>query len=444
MFTGGKHASTTLTLLFAFTLASAADAHASSDLKKAQEEYDSVCGQIVKQSDSKKEPEAGSTLYYCLAAKGELEGAKNENIVWKIYAGVSGVCATACAVSATGYGLMAGQEYVCTGAAVAGAASEAIITKEYTQALTALAMTASPVLLNTMSSSTTKAAEGAAQTGKGAAKTGKGAVKTDVASCISAATSALTSFQRYKAGRDQTKSAVKNIQSAKDHQSETTQEVTETNNSELSNSSRTGQSTSGQAREGEGLAQDKDTPEVCKTAHKTQIYSDRIACAAATDSELPSFVNSQRFGEELGKNSGQDPNSFMDNFDSPKDAIMGSMLASMKPNQIAELSPLLDKMAEEAEPNNSSIYHGGGGGGFSGGGEDGEMAAVMGMLSQLMPKNPQGQDQHKGITAVISANKRNGPSTIAEDRSLSIFDRVSYRYFFVGRRILSPTQKVGQ
>jgi hypothetical protein len=39
-----------------------------------------------------------------------------------------------------------------------------------------------------------------------------------------------------------------------------------------------------------------------------------------------------------------------------------------------------------------------------------------------------------GVSAVILANQNRAPAAVTEDRTLSIFDRVTYRYYFVVRQ----------
>jgi hypothetical protein len=59
---------------------------------------------------------------------------------------------------------------------------------------------------------------------------------------------------------------------------------------------------------------------------------------------------------------------------------------------------------------------------------------MAGLMGQLMPKT--GEKPSSGIGAVIFANQRRGPASVAEDKTLNIFDRVTYRYYFVSKKMM--------
>ena len=67
------------------------------------------------------------------------------------------------------------------------------------------------------------------------------------------------------------------------------------------------------------------------------------------------------------------------------------------------------------------------------------MAVVGQMMAGLMDQmNPNKKKDEKttGVSAVIFANQTRSPAAVVEDKTLSIFDRVTYRYYYVGRRIV--------
>jgi hypothetical protein len=64
---------------------------------------------------------------------------------------------------------------------------------------------------------------------------------------------------------------------------------------------------------------------------------------------------------------------------------------------------------------------------------------MMAGLQNLLNPNKEEDKSQAGLKAVIFANQRRSPASLSEDSSLSIFDRITYRYHYVGRRIFSET-----
>jgi hypothetical protein len=62
---------------------------------------------------------------------------------------------------------------------------------------------------------------------------------------------------------------------------------------------------------------------------------------------------------------------------------------------------------------------------------------ISGIMQQFMPptQNPE-SSQTSGLSTVVFSNQTQSPAAVAENRSLSIFDRITYRYYFVGQRVL--------
>jgi hypothetical protein len=81
---------------------------------------------------------------------------------------------------------------------------------------------------------------------------------------------------------------------------------------------------------------------------------------------------------------------------------------------------------------------GGGGGGRAPSSDDADLNGMMAaMMQQFAPKTGEEQDPNNGINMVIFANKSQPAAAVAENPSLSIFDRITYRYYFVGQKILT-------
>ncbi len=111
----------------------------------------------------------------------------------------------------------------------------------------------------------------------------------------------------------------------------------------------------------------------------------------------------------------------------------------MTGSQAATIASAIDGVAQYVGNSESAAMYAGGGGGGGGSAEEAgpDMAAMMqGMMDQLNPNAKKKDAPTTGVNAVIFANQNRTPAAVAEDRKLSIFDRVTYRYYYVGRRIV--------
>ncbi len=70
-----------------------------------------------------------------------------------------------------------------------------------------------------------------------------------------------------------------------------------------------------------------------------------------------------------------------------------------------------------------------------------DLAAMMqGMFGQIMGQGGAGGEKaQSGVMSVHFAMQKKGraPASVAEERGLNIFDRVTYRYYFVGHRMMA-------
>ena len=90
---------------------------------------------------------------------------------------------------------------------------------------------------------------------------------------------------------------------------------------------------------------------------------------------------------------------------------------------------------------NTGVYgSGGGGGGDSGSSDAGPdfNGMMAGLMAQLVPQDE--QVPPPGFSAADVAQMRRPQTQVSEDRTLSIFARISYRYFYVGKRVLFSQQ----
>ena len=173
-----------------------------------------------------------------------------------------------------------------------------------------------------------------------------------------------------------------------------------------------------------------------------------MQCAVASDPSLPGFVKDPKFPKEFKKDTGQDLANFLTKNDSPT-ALMGSAMSNgFNPTQAGKLANALSEMERNVGASGtevpSAIYASGGGGAGNGGGGEDPMAGMQDMMAGLMDQlnpNKKKEEQKSGVSAVIFANQTRSPASVAEDKKLSIFDRVTYRYYFVGKRIVTDEKE---
>jgi hypothetical protein len=394
--------------------------------------YDSVCGN-VNTASSGNTGAATQALQYCQAAKSSQSAANADGILWKVWAGVAGVCAAACVSSLAGHPW---NQWVCAGTDIAGAATDGIITKQFATALMSVGTAVGGVVINQITNE-----------GKEAGK------KKDIGSCLSAAMAGYQVYAKYTDEKSQNTSVNSNLQSAASVESEATA-VSEasaaaaapTSNTSSALAGSVGVTGSGTTTAQAAVTKSTSAPAACSgVTTSTSALSAQIACATASDSNLPSFVNNPGFASNFQKATGTSLGSFMASNDSPSSALASAMGGGLSPSQSATLAAAIKQMDNKLNPDvEGSTYAGGGG--LNGGAEASNNPdlsavgdAVSSLLKQLNPdgtsKDPQGAKS--GISAVVFANRNRTPAAVTQDSSLSIFDRVTYRYIFVGRRVLT-------
>ena len=165
---------------------------------------------------------------------------------------------------------------------------------------------------------------------------------------------------------------------------------------------------------------------------------------------------SPEFQDAFQKNTGTDLGTFLNNADSPKAALMAASSGGMDPSQAGDLSSALDAAQEQLPQEFSSMGMTGERAlasdssttGYSKGGStqkagaeinsDSEISKLMTlMISKSTPQAGEKKLTNPGLTTVIFANKTQSPVAIAENKQLNLFDRVSYRYIFVEKKIFN-------
>jgi hypothetical protein len=357
-------------------------------------------------------------LHQCQAAATSRTAVKADKDLTALWGAVAGVCAVACVSSMAGIGT---NQYVCAGANIAGTIADGVISKNFASALMSGAMgVGTSLITNQMASGVAKA----------------GTKPKDYGACLSAASAAYQAHGKYQA-----------IQSDEDQEKTDLQQAVKDNslpgtapfiaNSALTDPGATAGSSGATANT--TLPTTPSTTSAILTSaaacNGPATSGVMIQCAMASDASIPSFVGSQQFQNELVKNSGGDLASLAGK--SAGAAIMTAAGGALSPDQLKTLASAVKGMEQSfASQVASAQYSSGGSGGTAGAGDGGDpnMTKMMStLMGQFMPKNADGTEQKSGMAMVIFANQKRSPASVAEDKTLNLFDRISYRYYFVGK-----------
>ncbi|MCC6271287.1 MAG: hypothetical protein IT190_08415 [Microbacteriaceae bacterium] len=151
-----------------------------------------------------------------------------------------------------------------------------------------------------------------------------------------------------------------------------------------------------------------------------------LVCAAAKDKSLPGLLRDPRLARDFKRASGMDLDDFMNTDKNTGGAktLSGAFSGLVSPATAEEAFQDLEQHYES-----SAIYAGGGGGGSHGGGGGGD--DLSGMMSGLMGQFMKKGDKDQGPQSP-NEFRFGGPQgrawALAEDSSVSLFDRISFRY----------------
>ena len=382
----------------------------------------------------------------CSSAQNSLVTAKIDAKLWKVWAGVAGVCGMACAVSVSGH-TFNNQQYLCEGASVAGGSYDSAATKQFLGAIVGVSSAGAGFTLNhfmnkqpaTPSDKNRKAADTtAAQSGTSPPKvadntpvTAVSKAPTDYGACLQAAVAGVQTFLRHQEMTDAQAKVDNEVGTIQSLNSDTPGVV---GGGGISASGGGGGGSGSVVGGGGSIGGNSPSAEHsggggaggnCGGSGSQAI----ISCAVASDSKLPSFVKDPKFAGELQKASGQTADNFLKN-DNPNSALNAAFNGSTDPALQPALASAIDALQKNTATGvEGTVYaHGaGGGGGGSAPPEPSLDKIVAGMMDQFMPKGDEKKDD-TAESAIEFANKNRSPSSIMEDPTLSLFDRVTYRY----------------
>lgn len=363
---------------------------------------------------------------YCSAAKTASKASKNDGTLAKIYAGVTAVCTVACALDYTPEPSRT-MDIACGAGGLAAGATDLIMTKNF---MSAIGLAGSGYSLY----STLKAPAGTATTAYVSPETDiplAGKVKT---SCITAGMSAMSTFTHYQSSKNENQTAKNNLASAK-AVTDTTQSYTINGSSQPSNAS--------------SASSGSSTPQnIANTSHPAagsgdscsgvSSLSGAVQCLANSDAATAKRLADPHFAEAFQQASGTSFDEFLKAADgaSPSQAISAAMGGALTPSGIEQTQAALAKLeGEKFDFDTPGSSYAGGIGGNRGSAGNEFASAMKGLMEQFAPKSdakvPSGVTQTQFNTA-----KRSLASVSPEDRSVSLFDRVTYRYSSVSPKLL--------
>ena len=412
---------TAMLLIYALALSTPARVYAG--------DYNSVCGDLS--------GEKAQRQSYCDAAKSAEEGSRNDSILMGVWAAVTAACTVAC------FNITQTTAYVCTGVSLAGGATDAIVTKNFAGFLSSLPGTliANKDLLFGGSKEPPKAEGDAA--GKG--DTAKKSNPDRTGSCISAATAAIQVISKTMDKKTQDKAAKSNLETAEKLKSTAIAQSGAGFNTEGGSGGSNGGGSTGsgsQASKSVSSASDAGASDPCAAAQSTGSAEAHISCAIAQDPNIPGFVRSPKFAQEIKEKTGKNLADFLNTkSDNPTELLGSAMAGGLNSEQAGKLASALNELQKNMPEISTGSYAGGGGGGLSlpsGGSEDiGQLMA--GLMDQFKPKSA--DEAPPGFSAVDFASLNRAPAQVVQDKSISIFNRISFRYYYVGKRMIGGGRK---
>jgi hypothetical protein len=341
---------------------------------------------------------------YCKAAKSTKKTFVANRSTAAVWGGVSAVCLAACGKT------YAGADVICKGSSLAGTATEGVITQKFAESL---------------------ASDGAKHATAIANKEGKSAAKVDGEACMTAGTTALRSYEKV-ANSKQNSRKLEELRSQTQNMNTTTG----------GGPSFIGADTNPLNGESPQMAAAIAGATACDDSALTSALGS-IRCAASVDPSLPPYAKSEEFLKDLAKVTGQTPDAFFTGFESPGKALfdtpaMGGFSAAAQKGA-AEGLAAMEKAAQRkvlASAGSGDGYRQGAGAAKKGSSEE-DMGfdvngAIAGVLGQLGEENP---EPAPGVDSIALAQRKPASGFISpEDRKVSIFDRIRWRYGVVTER----------
>lgn len=412
---------------------------------RAEDTVESVCGDTLNPAPSAS-PEP-MKVNYCKAAKTTQEAADTQSILWKVWAGVAGVCATECALSMTGTYT---EELLCIVPTALAAAYDGYKSDNFMQSLMGLA----PQVMN--GGVLVDRAKNAMSDEKNQTKIDP--KRKDFSSCMSAATSGFQAYSKHGNMKEQEEATKKSLEQAKSLKSAAAA-PTVSNYSNPTGEFGHGAVQMGSVSQGgaEGTGAGATYAQADAQVSNTGVCSDKkpgagaalssafVSCVVASDKNLPPWVGSQKFQKALEKSTGKPISDYLN-----KDGLTPTeVLASTMGGLGSSGTKLAAAMVADAEGYygrgalEGAMYAGGHGGGAPASSvaakEENPFASLQGFLGLNGAGSAKGPGN--GVKEVVFAMQalakdgKRSPASLAEDSRLGLFARVTVRYQLVNKRL---------
>jgi hypothetical protein len=381
----------------------------------------------------------GQLSQYCNSAQSSSQGSDVDSSLYKVWGGVAAICTTACANPTP---TLAG---TCKWSNTAGTGTDAIATKNYSSALMGIAQQQVAGQVGKAGTQQVAGVQQATNADGSVATGGKPAPKppSRMVACMNAATSSMQAVAKYKSAKSANQATAANTASAAQLASNSAGTVGSDPNEKSSGA------TAGELYEGNSplssgaTAAAAGSASICATAKATGQAVATIQCAVANDPTLPSYVATPQFLNDFkAATGGTDFSNFGSDPDqSAGDAIAQAASGGLGNGTATQVAAVMKSMDNSEAPYQVAAY--GSTSGSDGGApvaaapsaEESDMTKVAEALLEQMKAGQPGQNAEQtaatGIQAVVFANQNRAPASIPEDKTLSIFDRVTYRYFLV-------------
>lgn len=358
----------------------------------------------------------------CTAAKDLLKGANSNKATAAVWTGVSIVCTAAC-MNWAGTG-------ACTASNVAGSAASTVIQKDFAGGLTSLGGTAATGLLGKKketADTATQAANGAQDAAADAATeaSNTAARKNGFGPCLTAAQTTSQSIRKNKDAVDNQK----NLRDLRKNSDEMTTGMG-VNAAPVVGTGLVGTQPTVDAISA-GTAPGEDT--IC-SEENIRTARGALACVGHMNRDLPPDVTSGRFLADLERITGKSADRFFAEFKDPVTSLANEIGARLPAENQAAYGNGLAALAREAGSMPSAgvqVARAQGGGGYDSGYEFDPLAgmgdALKGLMGGAAGANEGGTSETQAGGTPAVANR--APAFVSpEDKTISIFDRVKWRY----------------
>jgi hypothetical protein len=261
----------------------------------------------------------------------------------------------------------------------------------------------------------------------------------DRGACLTAITASMTAFTKRSTMKTSEESARANLQSAQALiGQQTAADTTRLGTMALTGTSAASAGAANHSGTRSSLGEGgRSSADPCSTAANGGNSQSFISCAVSNDPSLPRFVSHPDFVKDFPKLTGMSLDKFLNESQHPSNSILAGMVGGgLNSPALAKLADVHRQMESYSLNNNvagSAYSRGGAAQANSGQSNEPDLGALMaGVLGQL---NPQEGEKSPGMARDIGFNiLGRSPAAVAEDRTVSIFDRITVRYLTIDKK----------